>query len=869
MTLLHGVIEPVQEYAAVLQSLLDRLDGSWCVRSRRSGSLSWYQVECRDEALPSQGWKIHISASTGDANALCSSVIPFLIARRATFKVLADLHSIFCVNSGQFGATQTGKVVTVYPIDADEAARLALALDALWTIGTGPAVPSDLTLRPEGSVFLRYGNFAGETVVDRFGKNVSAIRDEHGRLVEDVRNANGRQPEWAVPPISGLVPAVPDPTGPFLTENDSYLPLMLLHGSPLGKVFFGIRLSDGKEVSIKVRRRGVGVGKSEDFQSIGLAAEFAALRELQTHDELSPLPIDYSCDRDFAILVTEYIDGRRYLDLDFETQVRALSWLAVRIGELHSAGFVHGDVKLPNVIARESDVRLIDFELSLPIDSKVIESRGTVGYLPPEGADRKAPAMDVYALGVCVAHVFLKTDPAGLAIGGGRLVGLMHEFGYPQAAGIARELLEADASRRPSAADAAIRLRSLRASGVRRTRRRDPNRRWCVRSAIEAGLATRRYRQDADNGYVWKSETDEDAPPLRGINIGSAGILLGLMTIDEAFGTRIFDDDIVRGAEHLQNRDPEQSANGFFTGNAGVAVALAVAGKRFQKPDLTRAARKYLLQSLTVEGDFDLFSGSAGVLWAVCLLAEILGDRNLLERAAPCAKTLIENALLQDELYVWPNCDAREPPFTGAAHGSAGIAMALSIWGRAAAESNATGLALETFDRLYRYGRVKEGSALRHRVGRGDAGVPVPSWCHGVAGYLWCMLSGFGDDDRLMPAIAWCVEKCASTTPIGSPVYCHGMAGELELWRLVNNYPRLHPEAPKRAQRAANALRLQLQRKDGLSAWASEDPKRFNPDLWVGFMGPATALALYALNKPVPLLSETWLASCARGRANT
>jgi len=866
---LDGMVDPTLEYADALRSLLVSLDGSWRVQSKRSGNLCWYQVECRGEALPSQGWKIHISASTDDANGLTSSIVPWLIAQRATFKVLADRNSIFCVNSGQFGATQTGKIITVYPGSDDEAARLAIALDDLWSSSTGPAVPSDLAVRPGGSIFVRYGSFTGETVVDRFGKNVPAIRDEFGRITEDVRSVDGRQPKWAAPPINGLVPAVPDLSASLAIGGDSYLPLMLLHRSPLGKVFLGLRLSDGKEVLLKVRRRGVGVGKSEDFQTVGLSAEYAVLQKLQAFDELAPLPFDYSCDRDFAILVTEYVDGRHFLELDFETQVRALTWLALRIAQLHSAGFVHGDVKLANVIARESDVRLIDFELSVPIDSKIAESRGTIGYLPPEATDRRTPAMDVYALGVCVAHVFLRIDPAGVAIGGGRLVGLLQQFGYPQTAQVVRELMALDAARRPKAADAVIRLRDLTPSSAQRTRGRDQSTRWCVRSAVEAGVATRRYRQDMGNGCAWNCETDERAGPLPGINMGSAGILLGLMSIDEAFRTRIFDEDVNRGSEYLESLKPEPDPNGFFTGNAGVAVALAVAGKRFRNPTFIAAAHEYLSQSLTVEGDFDLFSGSAGVLWAWCLVAQVLGDRTLLDRAAPCAKNLIENASLQDDLYVWPSCDANEAPLTGAAHGSAGIAMALSIWGKATGESIASDLAIETFDRLYRFGRVRGGSGLRHRVGRGDDAVMVPSWCHGVAGYLWCMLSALGDDEQLKPAIDWCVERCSSTKSIGSPVYCHGMAGELELWRLIEKHPRLYRGASERSRRAANALRLQLQRNDGSSMWASEDPKRFTPDLWVGFLGPATALALYSQNKPVPLLSGAWLTSCASDRPVT
>jgi hypothetical protein len=125
------------------------------------------------------------------------------------------------------------------------------------------------------------------------------------------------------------------------------------------------------------------------------------------------------------------------------------------------------------------------------------------------------------------------------------------------------------------------------------------------------------------------------------------------------------------------------------------------------------------------------------------------------------------------------------------------------------------------------------------------------------------MLLALGDDRRLGPAIDWCLEKCAAAKSSGNPVYCHGMAGELELWRLIGKYPRLAGGAASRADRAASGLRFQLRREGGLSVWGAEDPEIITPDLWVGFLGPATALALYARGVSDPLLSGDWLRSCA------
>ena len=267
------------------------------------------------------------------------------------------------------------------------------------------------------------------------------------------------------------------------------------------------------------------------------------------------------------------------------------------------------------------------------------------------------------------------------------------------------------------------------------------------------------------------------------------------------------------------------------------------------------------------EGDCDLFSGAAGVVWAACLLSEILGDYEICERAARCGEQLSRLCEVRSGLYVWPAAEPGDPPLTGTAHGSAGIALALAVWGRITGRPEALDLALETFQRIYRNGRLMDGTMLRRTVDDQEpSSAPILPWCHGIAGYLWCMLVAFGDDPRLRQAIDWSLDKCAAAKPSGSPVYCHGTAGELELWRLIGGYPRLAQGAASRADRAAWGLRFRLRREGGLCVWGAEDPEILTPDLWVGFLGPATALALYARCVTEPLLSVSWLRSCASSK---
>jgi hypothetical protein len=124
-------------------------------------------------------------------------------------------------------------------------------------------------------------------------------------------------------------------------------------------------------------------------------------------------------------------------------------------------------------------------------------------------------------------------------------------------------------------------------------------------------------------------------------------------------------------------------------------------------------------------------------------------------------------------------------------------------------------------------------------------------------------LHAFGDDPRLQAEIDWATGAFFQAPLVQSPTFCHGLAGQLELCRMLDVVPRHRTPARHRAARIAAVFRLLQQRRKGLIAWSSEDPDIFTPDLWIGFLGPATALAMSLTRGCDPLLSGPWLRRCS------
>jgi len=105
-----------------------------------------------------------------------------------------------------------------------------------------------------------------------------------------------------------------------------------------------------------------------------------------------PAWIDYLRDGRREALVTELVEGRNLEDAVIEEQMAIGERGALAIarslmeplGHLHEAGFVHRDVRIPNVILHGDAVSLIDYGLACGIGELLPEElRRGLGELPP------------------------------------------------------------------------------------------------------------------------------------------------------------------------------------------------------------------------------------------------------------------------------------------------------------------------------------------------------------------------------------------------------------------------------------------------------------------------------------------------------
>ena len=204
------------------------------------------------------------------------------------------------------------------------------------------------------------------------------------------------------------------------------------------------------------------------------------------------------------------------------------------------------------------------------------------------------------------------------------------------------------------------------------------------------------------------------------------------------------------------------------------------------RPSRRRPRRGYGRDRLD-HRDHDLFSGAAGVLWTGAMLSEVLGDSWPAHSGCASGRALTASARPAGDLLGWPtnpDFDASETTYFGAAHGAAGIALALASWGRVADASTATSWPRQlSRDSPRTPGTATPSSptavAARSRSRRGAMGrqASAGAWNRPSAAPACSATSARGPE-------SWCRP---TDRPWPDPTMCHGTAGSLETYRLLDD----------------------------------------------------------------------------------
>ncbi|MEU8464516.1 class III lanthionine synthetase LanKC [Streptomyces sp. NPDC029003] len=658
-------------------------------QTHRSGD--WLALRPLGVRLPSQGWKIHVSACLDNAESVLERVHRYCVDREIAFKFVPSRYLLHLRNAKYADRAASGKFLTVYPADEEQCGRIAEELDALLAAEPGPYILSDLRWN-DGPVHLRYGSFTLRHCYDDRGELVPAIEAPDGRLVPDPRGPVFQPPEWVEPPAF-LAPHLARRAAVTL-EGLPYSVERALHFSNGGGVYAGRDLRTDEPVVLKEARPFAGLAAD------GADAVTRLHRERRALERLAGLDCVPSVHGTFTVgehhfLAMQHLEGkplntyfaRRHPLIEADPDPSELAeytrWaldihrkVTRAVEAVHARGIVFNDLHLFNIMVAEdpdggeTSVALLDFEAAAHVDEGLRQTVANPAFVAP--ADRRGFAVDRYALACLRLALFLPLtsllvlDRAKAA----HLADIIAEqFPVPRAFldEAVREILadagpasaaepgadaRADADAGYGAGAVAVAGAAGRPAGPRRGYLPVEPGDWeAARASMTAALRASATFDREDRLFPGDIAQFAAAGGGTAFGNGAAGVLYALAETGA--------DPWPEAEQWLLDRTKEPPSGtplGFYDGLAGLAWTLERLGHRERALTL---AEQLLRQPWQSAGP-DLHGGLAGIGLALDSLGAATGEGALCSAALRCADLLSEGP---------------GPQRAGLLHGPSGVAL--------------------------------------------------------------------------------------------------------------------------------------------------------------------------------------------------
>ncbi len=637
----------------------------------------WLAYAPADAPVPSQGWKVHVSASLAQAPSTLATVYDYCIAHRLAFKYVRSAQLLLLANGKYADRGSSGKFITMYPVDDADFERVVTDLEVLLTGRAGPYILNDLRIG-DGPVYVRYGGFSERWCIGPNGDLVPAVEQPDGELVPDLRGATFQPPAWVDMP-NFLTPHLLARTSTTIAD----LPFRIqrpLHFSNGGGVYLAEDTRTGAQVVLKEARPHAGLAMD------GADAVARLRRERDMLGRLSGLGIVPEVVDSFSLgghefLALEFVEGQALSNTLVDRYPLAVlgdnvdlagytSWalemhakVSTAVEAAHGRGVVIGDLHPFNVlVGSDGRVTLIDLEIA----SLVEEGRRPTLGDPAFAAPRPCVGFDIdrYALACLRLFMFLPLT---------ELISLHPDKAGQFAADICDEF--------PVPVEfVAAAVRTI--AGLSSVGETVPEPAWVPRGQawpeLDGDPASWKSVRDSLAGAILASATPERTDRLfpgdvrqfefGGLNLayGAAGVLYALSATGA--GTRPEHEQwLVR-----QARSPQPGNRfGLYDGLHGVAWALDRLGRR----DDALAVLDICVDTLDGAWDqlgTDLFGGLAGIGLNVAYFAEQTGDAALWTLAGEIVELLADE--LGDEQDV-PALSGGRHPHAGLTRGSSGPAL--------------------------------------------------------------------------------------------------------------------------------------------------------------------------------------------------
>ncbi|MDH6136914.1 hypothetical protein P3T37_006345 [Kitasatospora sp. MAA4] len=764
---------------------------------------------------PTQGWKLHVTATPLAAPLVLNRCASVLIDDQASFKFAGTLQRVAELVDGRYDRGGGGKFITVYPSDEEQFRRLAELLHLATAGLPGPGILSDRQYRPESSVYYRYGAFRGLRRLGNDGAWEYLVTAPDGKPEKDQRLAWYSPPDWARSPLPEPVGASAERPAEVLLGGRYVVKRAIRHAYK-GGVFLGTDKETGREVVVKEARRDVGAGLNGEDAAARLRHE-AAMLALLGPLGLTPEALDQFGQGGNQYLVQERIIGGTLRNWVAEQPDRSLASVLHLAGQLvaavdavHEAGLVLRDLSPNNLmVTAEGKLWLIDVETASRPGEQARRAY-TPGYGAPEvvAAPSHGPApafeADLFSLGATLFHLasgvdlLLSPDRPTVRPEEERRFELV--TGVLSASGELRRLeplILGLVAEDPGSRWSLRRVREFLSTpaptpGTGNEAGQPPDARLAPEEAermIADGLTHLLAGRTPDGEWLWPAEGFALRTDALNVQYGAAGVL-GVLTAAAAVrddaGLRLA---VAETAQWVADRLGKgvRTLPGLYFGRSGTAWALLDAALSTKDDALASKALELARQVPLDWPSPDVCHGVAGAGLAQLHFWQATGEDGFRTRVVEAAEQLVAAARPGRSGVGWPVPADFDSVLAGAthlgfAHGVAGVGTFLLLAGTATERADFVDLARQAGDTLVTAARSDGTTAGWPMADTGAGSAHPPYWCNGSSGvgtFLIRLWQATG-----LPRYRELAEQAAAEVYRkrwqASPTACHGLAGNAD-----------------------------------------------------------------------------------------
>lgn len=765
-----------EEYRRVAR---DHVPDNWSVHRENL----WFAVRPSNVSPPSQGFKIHVSATPLNALHILDLALPICIKHQTTLKFVASHRILQVINSKNYSRGGSNKFITIYP-SAEDFASLCKEIHEATEHESSPHILSDCLYEEDSAVFYRYGGFSPRTRLRVDGTSEPVIEDPGGELIIDERTPYYSLPDWVKDPFDNVSRG--KDTESILLKG-RYKVLSALKFSNAGGVYVALDKQTDDEVVIKEARPLTNIwtrgGESIDAVNM-IENEYRILRRLMQL-EATPNPIDLFTEWKHRFLVIEKKPGTpltRYRAQDrnslvpfyapyanttqFLNTFSLLAHTLIRIvREGHELGILFSDLSPSNILVDDDPycLSVIDFESSIDIndDSQVIKQYSsawsTPGFATKDRSESQSVTArdDFYALGMTLFSTILPSVPL-----------FQHESsaydrilsGIESATGLPKEVrgtIDALCDGNPD--DALCQLESLDSTRPPSVFAPQPLPRdkeemdaRLNQEVSEIATFVRSTLTPERSDRITPSNPQAFQTNPVSVGYGSAGVALFLHAatrgeqgtcLDEAHDSSVekarSSVDSVLDWTIATATSTSELPPGLYTGSSGIAVVLLELGRRSDAFALLARATSSALRF----DDPGLFHGAAGYGLACLRFHHVTGEPSALASAVEAADHLLAVSEECTEGRYW-SANGPESAHLGLGHGASGIGLFLLHLGKATGSVRYTDAARAAVRFDLSSAKV-DGDRLQ--IGDTPGSTTMrPYWLQGAAG-LGSVLVRFGE----------------------------------------------------------------------------------------------------------------------------